>query len=917
MASSEEDTHSRRSDGNVSLKAPPAFNPDCAGSSYEDWKLDISLWEEFTTLPKTKHGTAFLLVLKEGKVKDVVRSLGKEAITADDGLKVIIEQLDKIYEEDSALMSYRVYRKFVTYIRPEDMNLQDYMSEFEKLVADLRKIKLTLPEVVLAYSILNSANLPQDKVELALNTVKSMTYKDMCITIGKMFSVQTNVDNAGLGGSQMKIKTEECNYTQNFDRGKFRGNQSRGNRGGYRGNLSRGNRGGYHPYNKGNTGKFYSGCFICGDKQHFARDCEKKHTSYFTQNNDKEPSTLQHNTETNMEVTDESSQKAYITLLAMQIESEKTADCLMNGQPDVGSLVHETLGCAVIDSGCTKTVVGRSWVNCYYETMTDREKAMMKSEACMTPFKFGDGIETISKEKIKIPGCIGNNNILIEANIVECELPLLLSKPALKRVGAVLDFQNDAIVFNGEKIKLIETKSGHYGVPICVKRQLVSDGIGIKKPKLILTVTEETLFGTDLNEMKKKAIKLHRQFSHAPAYKLITLLKTGGFNRQNFFKVLEEVCENCELCLRYKKPKPRPVVGLPCGKKFNDTVALDLKTLDFHNNVHMLHMIDSVTRFSVGKIVRNKRKETIAAAMCSGWIALFGKADRFMADNGGEFANEEYTELCERFNIVMQSSAGYSPFSNGMVERHHAMLAEMTVKTKQESNCSWEVAMSWSLSAKNSMQMFGGFSSYQMTIGFNPTLPNVIDNELPALAEETCVSKVVEQNLKAMHAAREQFARCESSAKIKKALKSNVRTCNDEFFDNNEKVWYKRNDSKEWHGPAIVLGRENQCIIVKHGNQYIKVHPCHITRGLNSETSDQQNNKVIPNNTSGNNKSKKTVSFNNPMFDYDEEGDIDHEETVLDNTRQQQTSSDSIRQHQTASDSIRQHQTTSDNIRQH
>ena len=198
MAGSEEDTHSRRSDGNVSLKAPPDFNPDCAGSSYEDWKLDISLWEEFTTLPKNKHGTAFLLVLKEGKVKDVVRSLGKEAITADDGLKVIIEQLDKIYEEDSALMSYRVYRKFVTYIRPEDMNLQDYMSEFEKLVADLRKIKLNFPEVVLAYSILNSANLPQDKVELALNTVKSMTYKNMCITIGKMFSVQTNVDNAGL-----------------------------------------------------------------------------------------------------------------------------------------------------------------------------------------------------------------------------------------------------------------------------------------------------------------------------------------------------------------------------------------------------------------------------------------------------------------------------------------------------------------------------------------------------------------------------------------------------------------------------------------------------------------------------------------------------------------------------------------------
>ena len=57
----------------------------------------------------------------------------------------------------------------------------------EKHVADLRKIDLTLPDVILAYSVLNSANIPQDKVDLALNTVKNMTYKDMCITLGKIF----------------------------------------------------------------------------------------------------------------------------------------------------------------------------------------------------------------------------------------------------------------------------------------------------------------------------------------------------------------------------------------------------------------------------------------------------------------------------------------------------------------------------------------------------------------------------------------------------------------------------------------------------------------------------------------------------------------------------------------------------------
>ena len=185
------------------------------------------------------------------------------------------------------------------------------------------------------------------------------------------------------------------------------------------------------------------------------------------------------------------------------------------------------------------------------------------------------------------------------------------------------------------------------------------------------------------------------------------------------------MCNNCQLCLKYKKKKPLLVVWLPRGRTFNDTVSIHFnrpKTVDAANNIHILHMIDSVCQFSAGKIVKNKSKETIASAICCSWIVLFGKPKRFMADIGGEFANREYTELCERFNIILQYSAAESPFSNGMVESHHSMLAEMTIKTRikvQLGNSSIMV-----LSAKNSLQMFGGFSSYQMLMGYNPTLPN-------------------------------------------------------------------------------------------------------------------------------------------------------------------------------------------------
>ena len=100
---------------------------------------------------------------------------------------------------------------------------------------------------------------------------------------------------------------------------------------------------------------------------------------------------------------------------------------------------------------------------------------MMAPTSCQTPFKFGDGKSVVSKKLIKIPGRIGSSKILIEANVVECDIPLLLSKPALKKVGAILNFVEDTLEFNGEKVPLMECKSGHYCVPICNKRRSLVD----------------------------------------------------------------------------------------------------------------------------------------------------------------------------------------------------------------------------------------------------------------------------------------------------------------------------------------------------------------------------------------------------------------------------------------------------------
>ena len=108
--------------------------------------------------------------------------------------------------------------------------------------------------------------------------------------------------------------------------------------------------------------------------------------------------------------------------------------------------------------------------------------------------------------------------------------------------------------------------------------------------------------------------------------------------------------------------------------------------------------------------------------------------------------------------------------------------------------------------------------------GRNPNYPNVLTNNPPAL--ETEVSSItVAENLKAMNNARNAFIQAECSEKIKRALRHKIRSCNYSFFENGDKVYYKRNNNPKWKRPGCVIGQEGKSVLVKHGGEYVRVHP--------------------------------------------------------------------------------------------
>ena len=107
-------------------KAPPSL---VRSTSYEHWLKEIQIWQTFTDIAADKQGPAVFLTL-EGKAREAIIELEVADINHADGLKNIIQKLDKLYLKDKTQAAYERYDCFERFRRPSEMSMTDYINEF-------------------------------------------------------------------------------------------------------------------------------------------------------------------------------------------------------------------------------------------------------------------------------------------------------------------------------------------------------------------------------------------------------------------------------------------------------------------------------------------------------------------------------------------------------------------------------------------------------------------------------------------------------------------------------------------------------------------------------------------------------------------------------------------------------------------
>ena len=203
----------------VNQKAPPFEK----GDDYQKWVKKLKIWTKLTTLETAKQGPAVLFALSD-EAQDIVLELEEDKIAHAEGVKNIIECLDKLYLKDKTQTAFDALGAFESCERPHELSITDYCNEFEKRYNKTKSYGTVMTEDVLAYKLLKLANLPESQQQLAKATIVELKYENMKTQLKKNHGCKSSIPDIVKKESVEPLiveeeSTDETLLQTNYNRG--------------------------------------------------------------------------------------------------------------------------------------------------------------------------------------------------------------------------------------------------------------------------------------------------------------------------------------------------------------------------------------------------------------------------------------------------------------------------------------------------------------------------------------------------------------------------------------------------------------------------------------------------------------------------------------------------------------------------
>ena len=212
--------------------------------------------------------------------------------------------------------------------------------------------------------------------------------------------------------------------------------------------------------------KKHSTCNRCGKKGHWARECRSKDGKKGSgKGTDKNPPSG--GSTSGAAAVEELDFVASIMSTPTLLDRLR-GRCCPSGPPAVDSmqcssvLLVSSPGYGVLDSGCGRTIIGAATLRSFEDMWRQRGWSIPDRLSEVHQFKFGNGAIETSHHSIQMPVALAGKRGVIRAAIIKGDAPLLLSRAALKRLGASLDFGKDCLRVFDTTVPLQTNSAGQY-----------------------------------------------------------------------------------------------------------------------------------------------------------------------------------------------------------------------------------------------------------------------------------------------------------------------------------------------------------------------------------------------------------------------------------------------------------------------
>ena len=434
-------------------RLPPGLL-DCV--DYEHYKHELEAWKKLTDLPKKKQ--AFDIALSLPLDKDdpdgrkirsqVFENVKIEDLEKDDGVPTLITYMDGLLKKEDIADAADKYDDFEDLKRGPSDKINDYITDFDLKYNRLVKLDIKISSVVLAFKLLKGANITHNEKLLVLsgmNYGEKDTLYDQAKKSLKKFLGSTAGDGANSSSSTTpavkleptfladheealvaagyvhQSKLQWKGYSHNRGRGQWRGpgGGAGGSRGAYNG-AGRGVKKERKVNPNGSDGKPML-CISCGSYRHLMANC---------------PDSWEN--------------------MSVNIVEEKAVLFTGYHKSSIAQLGIEARNSCVLDSACSSTVTGQAWIDDYIESLDETDREQITKEEGKKMFKFGGGEKLKSKGSYTIPAVLAGQEVKIQTDVVDSDIPLLLSMDAMKRARMKLDLENDTAEILGVKVATSE-----------------------------------------------------------------------------------------------------------------------------------------------------------------------------------------------------------------------------------------------------------------------------------------------------------------------------------------------------------------------------------------------------------------------------------------------------------------------------